>query len=105
MAGALFAWLFVAPIFLYGVAALSHMIARLFGGQGSFYLARVALFWALLAATPCFLLSGLVTGFAAGVGAQIGVGVVTAGVFLGFWLSGLWAVEWGAAVAPAAAKH
>ena len=31
----------------YGVAAISHLVARMLGGRGSHYGARLALFWAL----------------------------------------------------------
>lgn len=53
--GRLFSALFFAPLFLYGVAAVSHLIAARFGGQGSYYDARLALFWALLVAAPLLL--------------------------------------------------
>lgn len=60
---ALFAWLFLAPLILYGLAALSHIVARLVGGRGTWWGARAALFWSLLATSPLFLLQGLVAGF------------------------------------------
>ncbi len=53
--GRLFSALFFAPLFLYGVAALSHLVAKRLGGQGSYYDARLALFWALLVAAPLLL--------------------------------------------------
>ena len=62
LAGALFGSLFLWPIVAYAVAGISHMVARLLGGRGSFYGARVALFWAMLAVTPLMLLNGLVRG-------------------------------------------
>jgi len=43
-------WIMVMPLFLYGLAAVLHVVAKLFKGQGSFYSARLALFWSLLAA-------------------------------------------------------
>lgn len=46
----------------YGIAALSRLVGRAFGGQGSWYSARVALFWALAATGPVLLLQGLVAG-------------------------------------------
>lgn len=51
--------LFFAPLFFYAIAAVSHMIARIFGGKGSYFEARLALFWALLITTPLVLLSSL----------------------------------------------
>ncbi len=79
---------------LYALALLAHGLARLVGGQGSAYGARLALFWALLAASPLILLHGLVAGFIGpGPGLQ-GVGLIWCGVFLWFWLSGLREAEW-----------
>lgn len=46
-------------------APVSHLIARAFGGVGSWATTRLALFWALLTVTPLALLSGIV--LAAGV--------------------------------------
>lgn len=63
IAAALFGWLFVAPLIFYGIAAVSHLIARAFGGRGSWWGARIALFWTLLAVSPLMLLNGLVAGF------------------------------------------
>lgn len=47
-----FGYVFVAPLLLYGVAALLHLAARAFGGRGGFLAARAALFWALVLAAP-----------------------------------------------------
>ena len=63
MGGALMAWVFIAPLVLYLLAAVSHLVARLVGAKGSWYGARLALFWALLASSPLVLLHGLVAGF------------------------------------------
>lgn len=93
MGGALVAWLFIMPLVFYVLAALSHLIARLFGGAGTWYQARVALFWALLAAAPAFLLSGLVQGFV-GTGIAFSItGTLAGAVFLVFWVMGLFEVE------------
>ena len=62
LGGALMAWLFIAPLAAYVIAAVSHAVARLLGGRGSWFGARLALFWALLAASPLWLLNGLVAG-------------------------------------------
>lgn len=60
--GALFAWLFVAPLIFYAIAALSHLVLRTVGGKGDYFGARVALFWSFLASTPLLLLCGMVAG-------------------------------------------
>ncbi|MEC9311148.1 MAG: YIP1 family protein, partial [Pseudomonadota bacterium] len=59
------------------------------------YAARMALFWALLASAPVFLLNGLMEGF---VGPSLQTSLTSAlalVVFLWFWLAGLFAVERG----------
>ena len=83
--GALLGWLFIAPLVLYALAAASHLAARAMGGRGSWYTARLALFWALLAAAPLWLLNGLVAGFI-GAGTQLTLtGGLALAVFLIFW--------------------
>lgn len=90
---ALQGWIFFVPLMAYAIAALSHVIARLFGGQANWYEARMALFWALLAAAPLWLFNGLVAGFVGPGPTQNGVGLLAALAFLVFWGAGLWAVE------------
>lgn len=81
----LLAWLIMWPLIFYGVAALSHLLARLIGGQGSHYTARLALFWALLASTPLALLYGLTAGFI-GPGLQTNlIGALWLMAFAGIW--------------------
>ena len=91
--GALLGWLFIAPLFLYAVAGLSHLVARTFGGHATYLQARMALFWGLLAAAPLWLLWGLVAGFMGPGAALNATGLVALLAFLGLWLSGLWSVE------------
>ncbi len=89
LGGALLGWLIIAPLGLYSIAALSHLVARLFGGRGNWYGARLALFWSLLASSPLLLLYGLVAGFIGPGPALSGVGLLWVGVFFWFWISGL----------------
>lgn len=80
------------PVF-YLLAALSHLGARVLGGQGTSYGARLALFWALLAVAPLALLRGLVEGFI-GVGAQLALVNALVGLAFGLiWLAGLRVAE------------
>ncbi|MBM9595834.1 YIP1 family protein [Roseitranquillus sediminis] len=91
--GALFGWVFVAPLLLYGIAALSHLVARGFGGHGSWFAARLALFWALLSAVPLWLVHGLVAGFVGPGPLLTVVGALALGAFLWFWVAGLCEAE------------
>ncbi len=93
LSGALVGWVFLMPLIFYILAAASHLLARVFGGRGSWYGARMALFWALLAAAPLWLLTGLVLGFV-GPGTAFSIVGLLAGVaFLVFWILGLYEVE------------
>lgn len=89
MGASLMGWIFIAPLLLYVLAALSHLVAKIFRGQGSHYGARLALFWALLASSPLMLLNGLVAGFI-GPGFELQlVGLIWLVVFGWFWMGGL----------------
>ena len=82
-------WLTVWPLMFYAIAAVSHLIAKVFGGQGSFYSARLALFWSLLATTPAALLYGLTAGFL-GVSTQTHVvGAIWMGSLAVIWVQTL----------------
>lgn len=93
LGGSLMAVLFVLPLLSYALAGLAHMVARLFGGGASWFEARMALFWAMLASTPLWLLYGLVEGFV-GPGPALGiVEFLTFAALVVFWGAGLWEVE------------
>lgn len=47
-----FAWVAVAPLAGYGLAALVHLVARAFGARGGFLPARTAVFMAMLGGAP-----------------------------------------------------
>jgi len=80
-----FAWLMIWPIALYALGGLTHLLARAVGGRGSYFSARLALFWALLAATPAWLFYGMVAGFIGPGPAANVAGVLWAVVFLLIW--------------------
>ncbi|MDG1129494.1 MAG: YIP1 family protein [Paracoccaceae bacterium] len=95
MAARLFGVVFVLPLVFYVVALISHGLLRLFGGKSTGYKARMALFWALLAASPLALLVGLVGGFI-GPGLQLRLtGAVWFAAFAWFWIAGLRQAGWG----------
>jgi hypothetical protein len=77
----------------YGIAAMSRIAARMLGGRGSWYGARLALFWALATISPLMLLQGLVAGM---IGAGPALWLVNSLVglaFLWLWLTMLHEVE------------
>lgn len=88
-----YALIFFLPLVAYGIAALTHIIAKIFRGQGDWYGARLAMFWAMLASTPLLVLAGLVKGFV-GLGIQnTVVGAAWFIMFLFIWINNLWEAE------------
>lgn len=70
----------------YGLAAVSRLISAAMGGQGTWYGARLALFWALASFTPAMLLMGLATAFL-GQGRQTtSLGAALGVIFLIRWI-------------------
>ncbi len=84
----LLAWLFIMPLVLYAVAAITYGIARLFGASISSFGTRMALFWALLASCPLMLLWGLTAGFIGPGQERTLVGALWCIVLLWFWIGG-----------------
>jgi len=90
LAGRLFAALFLFPLLLYALAALQRLVARAFGGRGTYYTARVTLFWAVIVALPLVLAEGLVSALVPALppraGAMLG-GIASLAAGLGFlWI-------------------
>ncbi len=71
----------------YGLAAISRLVARALGGKGSWYSARIALFWALATVSPLMLLQGLVVGMIGPSPALWLVNIVVGLAFLWLWLT------------------
>jgi hypothetical protein len=79
----------VMPLVLYLLAGLGFLVLRLFRQPISGFGARVALFWAVLAAAPVFLLLGLLTGLnGQGPGTTL-VAVIWGAALVVFWVQGL----------------
>ena len=94
MGGALLGIIFIAPLGLYSLAWIIHFIAKVLGGKSESYAARLALFWAFLAASPLMLLNGLVAGM---IGPSPGltlVGAIWTLFFLWFLGAGLFQAYW-----------
>lgn len=89
MGGALMGSVFILPLIFYLVAWVTYLAARAFGGKGTSYGARLALFWALLASAPLVLLNGLVAGFIGPGPTQTLIGLLWVAIFVWFWFSGL----------------
>ena len=89
LAGALFGWLMIMPLVFYALAMIAQLIVRALGVTGAGFACRITLFWALLASTPLWLLTGLVAGFVgAGAGLTI-IGIAALGAFVIFWVAGI----------------
>jgi len=89
MVAAMWAWIFVAPLIFYAIAALSYLFARVLGGKGSGLGARLALFWTLLVTVPLWLLNGVIAGFM-GEGLQVNItGGLLVVAFFWIWISSL----------------
>lgn len=95
VAGAMFAWLFLMPLACYALAGLTHVLAKPLGGKGSWYGARIALFWSLLAAAPLWLLNGIVAGALSDGPILAITGAIALAAFLLIWLLTLIEVETG----------
>ncbi|PWK62472.1 YIP1 family protein [Roseicyclus mahoneyensis] len=80
-----FAMMMIWPLAAYAVAAITHLLARILGGRGTWYSARLALFWSLLATSPAWLFHGLVAGFVGPGPAQTVAGVILLVAFLAIW--------------------
>ena len=88
LGGALFAWLFIMPLVLYALGLLVYAGFRLAGSKAQPWPFRLALFWALLAASPLMLLHGLVAGFMGEGPPKMIVGALWLFIFVWFWFSG-----------------
>ncbi len=84
--------LLMAPLLLYSIAAVSHILARAFGGRGNWRSARLALFWTVLAMSPLVLFAGIV-GVAAHPWISGTLLILIAILFFSYWIQCLIRVE------------
>jgi hypothetical protein len=89
-----FAVLATIPLW-YGLAALSRLVSRALGGQGSWYGARIALFWALATVGPLMLLQGMVGGMVGPGPGLYAVTILVGVAFLWLWFTMLHEAERG----------
>ncbi len=92
LAGAFFAWLVAMPLVLYAIALLVHIVLRLVRWPATGYACRAALFWALLASTPAWLLSGIAAGLAPGLTFDA-MSLVAFALFCAFLWAGMLAMK------------
>ena len=96
LGGALMGWLVLAPLAMYGLAAVVHILTRPFRGQGSWFTSRLALFWSFLALSPLVLAHGIVAGVIGPSGAgQTALAAAVATSFVWLWGSAMVEAEKG----------
>lgn len=89
LGGALLATMFLMPLLVYALAALSGMVARALRWPVTPADARLALIWALTLVAPLMLLGGMTQGLI-GVGPALTLVQVATGVaFVAFWAANL----------------
>jgi hypothetical protein len=86
---AFFGWMMIMPLGLYLLAGLSVVVMRLFNRRVGGHDARLALFWAVLAAAPAALLMGLANGLTGPGAGTTAAGVIWLGALALFWVQGL----------------
>jgi len=98
LGGAMLGWLFLVPLAFYAIASLGRIGGMLFGGQGSWYSARLAMFWAVLVSAPLWMINGAVAGLV-GQGALMAItGVVAVVMFAVVWFASLSVAEKGSTI-------
>ncbi|RED13253.1 YIP1 family protein [Pontivivens insulae] len=89
----------VGALVMYALGAAAHGVARLFKGQGSWFGARLALFWSLFSAAPFYLLAGGILAVALVLNVPVLVegawilGIAAQLVFLWVWAGSIAEVE------------
>jgi len=82
---------FMMPLLMYGIAAVSHLILKYFGGQGDYIGARRALFWAALVTTPAILLTSIAEAYFSEISTILSV--ITTMISVWQWVSNLKELE------------
>jgi len=89
MAGSFFAWLLMMPLVFYALSIVIVLLLKLFRISAPGHHVRMAIFWALLASSPLWLLSGLAAGFAGETPGTALSGLAAIGAFCVFTIFGL----------------
>ena len=86
VAGRFVAFVFFGPLFLYGLAAVSHAVAAsVFQGSGTYKTARLALFWALVWGIPLVIANAIAGYLLRGAGDAAAADMIGIAIFL-LWL-------------------
>ncbi|MBB1490341.1 MULTISPECIES: hypothetical protein [unclassified Paracoccus (in: a-proteobacteria)] len=93
LGGALLATLFLMPLVVMTAALVVQLLLRAFGTRIEGFESRLALVWALAAASPVMLLQGLTQGFVGPGPALTVVNLLAGAAFLVFWIAGLRALS------------
>lgn len=89
MAGAFFAWLLMMPLVFYVVSIMLKLLLKVLRVDAPGHHVRMGIFWALLASTPLWLLSGLAAGFTGESSGTMISGLAAIGAFVVFTIFGL----------------
>ena len=89
MGGALYAWIFLAPLLFYILAGLVQFVGYLFGSKRSGAQTRTVIFWAFLATAPLLLIVGVIGGFIGASAMKTFVEVIWLASFIWFVVAGL----------------
>lgn len=89
MAGAFFAWLLMMPLVFYALSIVVKLVLKVVRKDAPGHHVRMAMFWALLASSPLWLLSGLAAGFTGESAGTTLSGVAAISAFLVFTIFGL----------------
>lgn len=89
MAGAFFAWLLMMPLVFYALSIVVKLVLGLIRIDVPGHHVRMGIFWALLASSPLWLLSGLAAGFTGESPGTTISGLAAIGAFVVFTIFGL----------------
>lgn len=89
MGGALYAWIFLAPLLFYILAGLVQFVGYLLGSKRSGAQTRTVIFWAFLATAPLLLIFGVIGGFIGASAMKTFVEVIWLASFIWFVVAGL----------------
>ncbi|MGB0960360.1 MAG: YIP1 family protein [Halocynthiibacter sp.] len=91
--GAFMGAMFFAPLFFYALAGVQRLVAKVVGGKGTWFSARLSLFWSLLLISPFVLFRGLLVAFNSNQAQATTINSIIFWVFLALWGAAIWECE------------